>query len=180
MTGNYVQGQLNGTAVLFPAELLQSGFFFNPLIVDRKRKGVGPAFKSLKMGSTSVGDILCGFVSCTTGATTEQISINFPETPGHLCARGVESRFGTNVFLLTTVGRVWCRTVTLIMCDDRYWTLSFPHSHFSVKLSLFPYLLIHLCPCDGRYWLYRETDSEFYNAFYGNILSTDIVILSTL
>lgn len=89
MTGNYGQGQLNETAVLFPAALLQS--VFNPLIVDRERKGGRPAKDRDYIG----GDVLCGFVLCTTGATTEQISINFPETLSHLCALGV---------LLTLVG----------------------------------------------------------------------------
>lgn len=36
MTGNCGQRQLNKSAVLFPAELLQS--VFNPLIVDRKEE----------------------------------------------------------------------------------------------------------------------------------------------
>lgn len=53
MTGNYGQGQLNKTAVLFPAALLQS--VFNSLIVDRKRKGGRPAFKRLKIGTALVG-----------------------------------------------------------------------------------------------------------------------------
>lgn len=107
MTGNYGQGQLNETAVLFPAALLQS--VFNPLIVDRERKEGRPAKDRDYIGGGRALRVRALHHRCHNRADFHK----FPrDSQSFVCSRG-STYFSRNGYIYYRE-KLGCRTVTPI------------------------------------------------------------------